>query len=172
MIWKDSKWVSVCLITLLKSFGVIWDHLESFESWGDKIICTTKHVTLLKFESSFFGQSVLQTSDTVQLIDFFLTLKTNHFIWLISLLNLRKKPIKSLQTKHSFFLTLKVKGSSWYKKTIDVSIKQFFFLFWRIIPKTFLTLIWTMTHDTSTKLRYFQINVRSETTCSVLILNI
>ena len=42
MIWKDSKWVSVCLISYLKSFGVIWDHLESFKSKGYKIIYTIK----------------------------------------------------------------------------------------------------------------------------------
>ena len=37
MIWKDSKWVSVCLISWVKSFGVVRDHLESYKSWGDKI---------------------------------------------------------------------------------------------------------------------------------------
>jgi hypothetical protein len=26
----------------VKSFGVIWDHLESFKSWGDKISYTIK----------------------------------------------------------------------------------------------------------------------------------
>ena len=40
MIWKDSKWISVCLISQVKSFGVIWDHLESFKSWGDIISYT------------------------------------------------------------------------------------------------------------------------------------
>ena len=47
----------------MKSFKVIWDHLESFESWGDKISYTIKMQDAL----SFFGQSVLQTSEIVGL---------------------------------------------------------------------------------------------------------
>ena len=59
MILKDSKLASVCLISQVKSFGVIWDHLESFESWGDKISYTIKMQDAL----SFFGQtsSISQT---------------------------------------------------------------------------------------------------------------
>ena len=57
MIWKDSKWVLVCLI--LKLSEVIWSHLESFDiiwshfvSWGNKI---SKNATLLKSSLSFLA---------------------------------------------------------------------------------------------------------------------
>ena len=39
----------MCLRGQLKSFGVIWDHLESFKSWGDKISYTIDTQRSLSF---------------------------------------------------------------------------------------------------------------------------
>ena len=44
---------SVCLINYLKSFGVIWDHLESFKSWSDKISYTIKMQRCSKMHCPF-----------------------------------------------------------------------------------------------------------------------
>ena len=60
---KERK-MSVCVSN--KSFGVIWDHLESFKSWGDKISYTTKVQRMLKNALSFVPvQSDKVTSNSV-----------------------------------------------------------------------------------------------------------
>ena len=48
----------------MKSFRVIWDHLESFQSWGDKL-ALYKDAKLLKNALYFFVRSVLQTWEIV-----------------------------------------------------------------------------------------------------------
>ena len=45
---NNLKWL-FCLISQMKSFGVIWDHLESFKSWGDKISYTVNMQLSLSF---------------------------------------------------------------------------------------------------------------------------
>ena len=49
MIWNDSKWVFMCLKNQLRSFEFIWNHLESFKSWVDKISYTINMQRSLAF---------------------------------------------------------------------------------------------------------------------------
>ena len=58
MLWNDSKWVSICLINQLKSFEFIWNHLESFNSWTDKICNTINMQRSLSFFVVSLGLSV------------------------------------------------------------------------------------------------------------------
>ena len=46
---NESKWLSISLINLLKSFEVIWDNFELFKSWGNKISYTIIMQHLLSF---------------------------------------------------------------------------------------------------------------------------
>ena len=66
MTLNDLKGLQMSLFVSKKLSEVIWDHLESFKSWGDKISYVYyKNATLLKNALSFFCQSVLQTSEIV-----------------------------------------------------------------------------------------------------------
>ena len=49
MILDEYESLSMSLINELKSFGVIWDHLESYKLWGNKISCTINMQRLLSF---------------------------------------------------------------------------------------------------------------------------
>jgi hypothetical protein len=55
--------MSLCVSKNLSE--VIWSHLKSFEVMMLQNLLCYKSATLLKNALSFFGQSVLQTSDTV-----------------------------------------------------------------------------------------------------------
>ena len=69
-------WLQTNLCVSNKLSEAIWDHLESFKSWGDK---NYKNATLLKNVLSSFGQSVLQTTEIVPC--FVLILNKENPLW-------------------------------------------------------------------------------------------